>query len=125
MTAFGVATIVLVCVLAGALFGMLLSKVLPQEHLSSDAKDVIKVTMAMGAAPARSCQRVRASPALPMRLTPSAPALSMPPARSAHRADIKALRSMAYAWTMRMGLAALLACFGIGVAGLGFFEASS
>ncbi|MBM3543175.1 MAG: DUF4239 domain-containing protein [Alphaproteobacteria bacterium] len=47
MTAFSVATIVLVCVLAGALSGMLLSNVLPKEHLSSDAKDVIKVTMAM------------------------------------------------------------------------------
>lgn len=47
MTALGVATIVFACVFTGALFGMLLSKVLPKEHLSIDAKDVIKVTMAM------------------------------------------------------------------------------
>lgn len=47
MTALGVATIVFACVFAGVLFGMLLSRVLPKEHLSNDAKDVIKVTMAM------------------------------------------------------------------------------
>ena len=47
MTALGVATIVFACVFAGVFFGMLLSKVLPKEHLSNDAKDVIKVTMAM------------------------------------------------------------------------------
>ena len=35
------------CVFAGALFGMFLSSVLPKEHLSENAKDVIKVTMAM------------------------------------------------------------------------------
>jgi len=42
MTALGVATIVFACVFAGALFGMLLSKILPKEHLSKEAKDVIK-----------------------------------------------------------------------------------
>ena len=47
MTALGVATIVFACVLPAVFFGMLLSKVLPKEHLSNDAKDVIKVTMAM------------------------------------------------------------------------------
>jgi hypothetical protein len=47
VTGFGVAAIVFACVFAGVLFGMLLSKVLPEEHLSNDAKDVIKVTMAM------------------------------------------------------------------------------
>jgi hypothetical protein len=47
MTALGVASIMFACVFAGALFGMLLSRLLPREHLSSDAKDVIKVTMAM------------------------------------------------------------------------------
>ncbi|MGH6792627.1 MAG: DUF4239 domain-containing protein [Methyloceanibacter sp.] len=52
MTALGVATIVFACVFAGALFGMLLSKILPKEHLSKEAKDVIKVTMAMIATPA-------------------------------------------------------------------------
>jgi hypothetical protein len=47
MTALGVAIIVFACVFAGVFFGMLLSKVLPKEHLSNDAKDVIKVTMAI------------------------------------------------------------------------------
>ena len=47
MTALGVAAIVFACVFAGALFGMFLSSVLPKEHLSENAKDVIKVTMAM------------------------------------------------------------------------------
>ena len=39
--------VVFVCVLGGALFGMYLGRVLPQHHLSDDAKDVIKVSMAM------------------------------------------------------------------------------
>jgi len=38
---------VFACVFAGALFGMFLSSILPKEHLSENAKDVIKVTMAM------------------------------------------------------------------------------
>ena len=37
MTALDVATIVFACVSAGVLFGMLLSKVLPKDHLSNDA----------------------------------------------------------------------------------------
>ena len=47
MTALEVAAIVFACMFAGALFGMFLSSVLPKEHLSENAKDVIKVTMAM------------------------------------------------------------------------------
>ena len=47
MTALGVGAIVFACVFAGALFGMFLSSILPKEHLSAEAKDVIKVTMAM------------------------------------------------------------------------------
>ena len=47
MTALGVGAIVFACVFAGALFGMFLGSVLPKEHLSENAKDVIKVTMAM------------------------------------------------------------------------------
>ena len=39
--------VVFACVLGGALFGMYLGRVLPQHHLSDDAKDVIKVSMAM------------------------------------------------------------------------------
>ena len=47
MTALGVGAIVFACVFAGALFGMFLGSILPKEHLSDNAKDVIKVTMAM------------------------------------------------------------------------------
>jgi type II secretory pathway pseudopilin PulG len=38
---------VFACVFGGALFGMFLGAVLPKHHLSSDARDVIKVAMAM------------------------------------------------------------------------------
>jgi len=47
MTALGVGAIVFACVFAGAVFGMVLSSILPKEHLSENAKDVLKVTMAM------------------------------------------------------------------------------
>src|SRR4026207_1406516 len=47
MTAPGVGAFVVAGVFAGALFGMFLSSILPKEHLSENAKDVIKVTMAM------------------------------------------------------------------------------
>jgi hypothetical protein len=47
MSALVIGAIVFACVFGGALFGMFLSKVLPEEHFSPDAKDVIKVTMAM------------------------------------------------------------------------------
>ena len=39
--------VVFACVLGGASFGMYLGRVLPKHHLSDDAKDVIKVSMAM------------------------------------------------------------------------------
>ncbi len=39
--------VVFLCVLGGALFGMYLGRVLPKHHMSDDAKDVIKVSMAM------------------------------------------------------------------------------
>ena len=55
MTALEVAAIVFACMFAGALFGMFLSSVLPKEHLSENAKDVIKVTMAMLATLAARC----------------------------------------------------------------------
>jgi CDP-diglyceride synthetase len=42
-----IGAIVFACVFSGALFGMFLGRVLPKEHLSDDAKDVIKVAMAM------------------------------------------------------------------------------
>jgi hypothetical protein len=47
MSGLGVGVVVFVTVLAGAAFGMYLGKVLPKEHLSAEAKDVIKVAMAM------------------------------------------------------------------------------
>ena len=47
MSPLTIGAIVFACVFAGALFGMLLGRVLPKDHLSADAKDVIKVTMAM------------------------------------------------------------------------------
>jgi type II secretory pathway pseudopilin PulG len=47
MNALGVSALVFVCVFAGALSGIVLRRVLPKEHLSEEAKDVIKVTMAM------------------------------------------------------------------------------
>lgn len=47
MSTLGVSALVFACVFAGALSGIVLRRVLPREHLSDQAKDVIKVTMAM------------------------------------------------------------------------------
>jgi type II secretory pathway pseudopilin PulG len=47
MSTLGVSALVFACVFAGALSGIVLHRVLPREHLSDQAKDVIKVTMAM------------------------------------------------------------------------------
>jgi hypothetical protein len=47
MSTLAIGGIVFACVFAGALFGMFLQEVLPKEHLSPDARDVIKVAMAM------------------------------------------------------------------------------
>lgn len=47
MSALAIGGIVFACVFGGALFGVCLSAILPQEHLSADAKDVIKVAIAM------------------------------------------------------------------------------
>ena len=47
MNPLAIGLIVFACVFAGALFGMFLGTVLPKEHLSADARDVIKVSMAM------------------------------------------------------------------------------
>jgi hypothetical protein len=47
MSAVVIAAVVFACVFGGALFGMFLGAVLPKHHLSSDARDVIKVAMAM------------------------------------------------------------------------------
>ena len=40
-------SIVFACVFAGALLGMLLRKILPDDHLSSDSKDVVKLGMGL------------------------------------------------------------------------------
>jgi hypothetical protein len=40
-------SIVFACVFAGALLGMLLRKILPEDHLSSDSKDVVKLGMGL------------------------------------------------------------------------------
>jgi len=42
-----IGVIVLVAVFGGALFGMFLRRVLPDQHLSTDARDVIRIVMAM------------------------------------------------------------------------------
>ena len=47
MSTLVIAAIVFACVFSGALFGMFLGTVLPKHHLSPDARDVIKVAMAM------------------------------------------------------------------------------
>src|SRR5271169_2541612 len=47
MSALVIGGIVFACVFGGALFGMFLRTVLPKDHLSPDARDVIKVAMAM------------------------------------------------------------------------------
>jgi len=47
MSTLTTAAIVFACVFGGALFGMFLRAVLPERHLNPDARDVIKVAMAM------------------------------------------------------------------------------
>ena len=43
MTGIATASIVLACVSGGALFGMFLRRVLPEDHLNNDTKDVVKL----------------------------------------------------------------------------------
>lgn len=47
MNPFVIGGLVALCAFAGALIGMLAGRTLPQHHLSSESKDVIKVAMAM------------------------------------------------------------------------------
>jgi hypothetical protein len=42
-----IGAIVLGVVFGGALFGMFLKRVLPEQHLNTDARDVIRIVMAM------------------------------------------------------------------------------
>src|SRR5262245_60148433 len=47
MSAMATAGIVLVCVFGGALLGLFLRSVLPEQHRSSDSKDVVKLGMGL------------------------------------------------------------------------------
>src|SRR5271167_5013222 len=47
MNSIVVSTIVFACVFGGALCGMLLSRALPQNHLSADSKDVVRMGMGL------------------------------------------------------------------------------
>lgn len=47
MSAFAIGGIVFGCVFGGALIGMSLRAVVPENHINADSKDVIKVSMAM------------------------------------------------------------------------------
>jgi hypothetical protein len=44
---FSIGLTAFICVVSGALVGMFLGRILPDDHLSADTKDVIKVAMAM------------------------------------------------------------------------------
>ena len=47
MSAMTISVVVFACVFGGALLGMLLRAMLPQHHLSSDSKDVVKLGMGL------------------------------------------------------------------------------
>ena len=47
MSSITISLIVLACVFGGALFGFLLHAVLPQHHLTSDTKDIVKLGMGL------------------------------------------------------------------------------
>src|SRR5271155_5843094 len=47
MNSIAISVIVFACVFGGAMFGMLLRAVLPEEHLSGDSKDVVKLGMGL------------------------------------------------------------------------------
>src|SRR5262245_46689017 len=47
MSSLTIASVVFVCVFGAALLGMMLRHVLPDEHLGSDSKDVVKVAMGL------------------------------------------------------------------------------
>jgi hypothetical protein len=47
MNSFAIASIVFALVFGGALLGVYLGKILPEHHLNPDARDVIKVSMAL------------------------------------------------------------------------------
>ena len=47
MSAIGIGLIVLICVFGGSILGMVLHTILPEQHLSADSKDVIKLGMGL------------------------------------------------------------------------------
>src|SRR5258707_15332996 len=47
MNPIGVGAIVLVCVFGGAMLGMVIHTLLPEHHLNSESKDVIKLGMGL------------------------------------------------------------------------------
>lgn len=47
MTGMATAWIVFACVSGGALLGMLLRRVLPEDHLNNDSRDVVKLGMGL------------------------------------------------------------------------------
>jgi hypothetical protein len=47
MSSIGISTVVFASVFGGALIGMLIRAILPEQHLSSDSKDVVKLGMAL------------------------------------------------------------------------------
>src|SRR5260370_24502943 len=49
MSPTAIGCIVFACIFGGALLGMLLQRILPEQHLSLDSKDVIKLGMALTA----------------------------------------------------------------------------
>ena len=47
MSSFAIGWIVFACVCAGTLFGMILRAILPERHLSSESKDLVKMGMGL------------------------------------------------------------------------------
>src|SRR5215831_216214 len=47
MSEVNVGVIVFLCIFGGSVLGMLLGRMLPEHHLSSDSRDVVKVAMAI------------------------------------------------------------------------------
>jgi hypothetical protein len=47
MSSIAISSIVLVLVFGGAMLGMALRKLLPQNHLSDDSKDIVRIAMGL------------------------------------------------------------------------------
>jgi NhaP-type Na+/H+ or K+/H+ antiporter len=55
MTAIAIAMLALGFMLAGSLIGILIRRALPEDHLSSESKDVLKLSMGVVATLAALC----------------------------------------------------------------------